>query len=225
MVEQSSPQASGSREAVSPKRQELDRGVQIAVLSALHWGVMHWLLIINSVGFVIVALPTVVAPAFLAWGWHAPAELIFMAYSSLCHQMPSRSFFPFGEPMAFCHRMLAIHAGFFIAGMVYILFRRRLKSLPTWLAVVYSLPMAVDGFTQLFGWRESTWELRLATGGFFGLAVVWYVFPHLELLMGILARQLKDQMSALIKQRCSPSRGGASLLLGVDRILEAATKP
>jgi len=27
------------------------------------------------------------------------------------------------------------------------------------------LPIALDGFTQLFGWRESTNELRVITGG------------------------------------------------------------
>src|SRR3990172_13269216 len=99
--------------------------------------------------------------------------------------------------MAFCQRQSALHAAFFLFGMVYILFRRRLKSLPTWLAVVYSIPIAVDGFTQLFGWRESTWELRLVTGGLFGLTVVWYVFPHFEILMLLLSRRLQERRQLL----------------------------
>jgi len=39
------------------------------------------------------------------------------------------------------------------------------------IVVLGLLPIAVDGFTQLFGWRESTNELRVITGapgGFVG---------------------------------------------------------
>ena len=40
-------------------------------------------------------------------------------------------------------------------------------------------PMALDGLTQLVGWRESTWELRMATGVLFGLASGWFLYPRL----------------------------------------------
>ena len=193
MTERHAERAITSWDNVSPRRRAFDAAVQKAVLVALPWGAQHWLLVVNSVSFVVLILPTVVAPAFLALGWNPPAQAIFTVYSTICHQMPSRSFFVFGEQMAFCQRQFAIHAAFFFFGVVYILFRRRLKSLPTWLAVVYSIPIAVDGFTQLFGWRESTWELRLVTGGLFGLTVVWYVFPHLEVLMLLLSRRLQQQ--------------------------------
>ena len=193
MTEQQAEGAVTPWDDISPRRRAFDLAVQKAALAALPWGAKHWLLFVNSVSFVVLILPTLVAPAFLALGWIAPAQVIFAVYSTICHQMPSRSFFVFGEQMAFCQRQFAIHAAFFLFGMVYILFRRRLKSLPTWLAVVYSIPIAVDGFTQLFGWRESTWELRLVTGGLFGLTVVWYVFPHLEVLMLLLSRRLQQQ--------------------------------
>ena len=193
MTERQAERAVTSWDHVSPRRRAFDAAVQKAVLAALPWGAQHWLLLINSISFVMVILPSAVAPAFLALGWNAPAQAIFAVYSTMCHQMPSRSFYVFGQQMAFCERMLAIHAAFFLFGMVYILSRRRLKSLPTWLAVVYSIPIAVDGFTQLFGWRESTWELRLVTGGLFGLTVVWYVFPHIEVLTLLLNRRLQGQ--------------------------------
>src|ERR1700682_2051648 len=44
--------------------------------------------------------------------------------------------------------------------------------------------MAIDGFTQLFGWRESTWELRVVTGLLFGLASGWLVLPRLDAAFG-----------------------------------------
>jgi uncharacterized membrane protein len=40
--------------------------------------------------------------------------------------------------------------------------------------------MALDGFTQLFCYRESNWELRLLTGALFGLASAWLAYPRLE---------------------------------------------
>jgi uncharacterized membrane protein len=40
--------------------------------------------------------------------------------------------------------------------------------------------MAVDGFTQLFGWRQSDWFLRTATGALFGMASVWLAYPYIE---------------------------------------------
>ena len=197
MTEQSHRPAAAYWEEISPQRRVFDLAIQRTALATLRWASDHWLLVINSVSFVLLILPTLVAPALLAVGWNQLAQLIFWAYSSICHQMPERSFFVFGQQMAFCERNTAIFGAFFLFGMVYILLRRRLKSLPEWLVVAYSLPIAVDGFTQLFGWRESTWELRLVTGAFFGLASVWYVFPHLELLMRIVSRQLQEQLRAL----------------------------
>jgi uncharacterized membrane protein len=42
------------------------------------------------------------------------------------------------------------------------------------------LPLAYDGFTQLFGLRQSTWEIRLLTGALFGLGAAWFAFPWLQ---------------------------------------------
>jgi hypothetical protein len=46
------------------------------------------------------------------------------------------------------------------------------------------LPVAVDGFTQLFGWRESTNELRVLTGVFTGWGS--------GLLLGVMFTSLKQ---------------------------------
>ncbi len=176
---------------LSPRRAAFDRGVQEAFFGPLAWGAEHWLAVINTAAFLGFFLPVVAAPAFTALGWYAAADLIFAVTAPLCHHMPSRSFYLFGEQMAYCERNTALFGFFWLFGMAYIPVRRRLKSLPDLLAVVYCLPLAVDGLTQLFGWRESTWELRMATGAFFSLPAVWYVFPHFELLMPLTRRALR----------------------------------
>jgi uncharacterized membrane protein len=86
--------------------------------------------------------------------------------------------------MAFCERDLAIYLGLLLVGLVYVR-RRGLRPMGFVAYGVVILPMAVDGFTQLFGWRESTWQLRVVTGLLFGLASAWLVLPRLDSAFGI----------------------------------------
>jgi uncharacterized membrane protein len=60
----------------------------------------------------------------------------------------------------------------FLGGFVFVLSKKRLPGIPWWVWIFIVLPMAWDGTTQLFGWRESTWELRMITGSLFGLESV-----------------------------------------------------
>lgn len=184
-------------EGVSPRRQALDRTVERTLIGAARWGADHWLFLVNTAAFVAFALPAIAAPLLQLAGYQREADAIFTVFSLMCHQMPERSWFPWGEQMAMCHRMIAIHGSFFAFGLLYTRVRRRFRPLPTVLMLAYSFPMAVDGFTQLLGWRESTWELRLLTGALFGLAVVWYTFPHFELYMRLVSHSLSRQLHAL----------------------------
>ncbi len=144
----------------------------------------HWLLIVNVGLGVYVALP-VAAPLLKAIGLGVPAQVIYFFYLNFfCHQIFSRHFYLLGNPLAFCQRDLAIYTSMFAGGLLFGLVRRRLPPLP-WVAYgILILPMAIDGFTQLFGWRESTWELRLLTGALFGLSSVWLLFPRLNQVLG-----------------------------------------
>ena len=182
---------------VSERRQALDRSVQRVVFGALRWGTDHWLALVNLAAFVAFALPTVAAPLLRLGGYDQQADAIFTLYSLNCHQMPSRSFFPFGEQMAMCARMTAIHGAFFLFGMTYVALRRRFRPLPMHLMAAYAFPMAVDGVTQLLGWRESQWELRVLTGALFSLGVVWYTFPHFDLWMRLTGHSFARQVAAL----------------------------
>ena len=65
--------------------------------------------------------------------------------------------------------------------------------MPLWLFALFVLPAAVDGFTQLFGLRESTWYLRLITGALFGTGLVWLAYPFVEEAMNDVARTSTPQ--------------------------------
>lgn len=150
------------------------------LLGVVRFTCRHWLWLGNISLVVFAALP-VLAPLFAALGADNVSLLIFQLYSITCHQMPSRSYFLFGHQMAYCERNTAIYGAMAIGGLAYTWLRRRgLVSLPVGWYVVLILPMAIDGFTQLFELRESTWLLRGLTGGLFGAATIWLTFPRLQ---------------------------------------------
>lgn len=171
----------------------------------------HWLAMANAAMAVFLILP-IVAPLLLSASQEAAASWIYEAYSAVCHQWPFRSFFMMGPQatysmqevaamagpeqvwawmgsaeagykMAFCQRDLAIVAAALAMGLFYALVRRRLAPPKLRLYLLFLLPIALDGFTQLGGWRESTWELRLGTGLLTGIATVWLIFPYLEIVV------------------------------------------
>jgi uncharacterized membrane protein len=139
----------------------------------------RWLFIFNTVAFVLASLPFVI-PFIASQGYTGLASWLYTTFGLMCHQMPERSFTLFGEQMALCHRMTAIYVATFAAGVGYAVVRNRLPKLSFRGLFWLSLPMAVDGFTQLFGLRESTWELRLLTGSLFAFGVMWFALPRLD---------------------------------------------
>jgi uncharacterized membrane protein len=96
-----------------------------------------------------------------------------------------RSFLGNGEigyKVALCERDLAIYGSVLLAGLVFAFIRDRVKlrapSLK--LYVLFLIPIAIDGLTQLVGLRESNWWLRTLTGAIFGIGSVWLAYPYVE---------------------------------------------
>jgi uncharacterized membrane protein len=167
----------------------------------------HWLLALNAALAVFLA-GAFAAPTLALLGLSQPAQSLYTLYHLACHQWAFRSFFLFGaagvyseehlaqlnlDPftfvgnadlgykMAICERDVAIYAGLLAVGLLYA--RQsgmRMRPLGLTAYSVLILPMALDGVTQLFGWRESTWELRVATGLLFGIASAWLLLPRLD---------------------------------------------
>lgn len=168
-----------SRPTLSPRQEQLvltvDRGIYHVA--------RHWVWLLNTVGFTFAALP-ILAPVLASRGFQTPANVIYSVFSLMCHQEPERSFFLFGHQLAYCQRDFAIYTGLLALGLIFPLVRSRVRPMSLWPAILLSIPMALDGFSQLLGLRESTWELRLLTGGLFALAVAGLIFPRLEIGFG-----------------------------------------
>jgi uncharacterized membrane protein len=170
----------------------------------------HWLELANTTAAIVLALPFL-APLLLRVGEAQLANLIYDAYGFTCHEWPFRAFFLFGPQatysagelqaagltsiydfrgspelgykVAFCARNVAIYAGVLLGGLLYARSGQRHPALSFGRYLLLITPMAVDGFTQLPGWRESTWELRTFTGLLFGLASTWLIYPRLSALI------------------------------------------
>jgi|DewCreStandDraft_5_1066085.scaffolds.fasta_scaffold00018_178 uncharacterized membrane protein len=173
--------------AISPRRQAFDRIVSAAVDRAVEFVLQHWLLLANTANF-LVLFGAVLVPYLRSIGWGWLATPLFASYRLICHQMPSRSYVLFGHQMAMCQRNVAIYTALLLTGLLYAYLRTRgIAPLSLRVYAVAITPMALDGFTQLFGFRESTWELRTLTGALFGVASVLLVYPYLDRAVARLA--------------------------------------
>lgn len=85
-----------------------------------------------------------------------------------------------GFKAAICQRDTAIYGAVFLSGLFYRFWNPKGRSLDWRLYILLILPMAIDGGTQLFGLRESNWWLRSLTGAIFGIASVWFAYPHIQ---------------------------------------------
>ena len=139
----------------------------------------HWANMVTIVLGLIVAVALAI-PFLSYFGLDAIAKPLFFSLHFVCAQVPSHSFYIFGHQVGLCARNLSIYASMFLGSLVFVLSKKRLPGLPWWLWILMLLPMAWDGTTQLFGWRESTWELRLLTGTLFGLGNIWFVLPMIQ---------------------------------------------
>jgi uncharacterized membrane protein len=114
-----------------------------------------------------------------------------------------------GYKMALCERDIGIWGFFLIGGIIYAFVRRfgRVRPMPFLLFILVGLlPIALDGFSQLFSQvavatsglafldtlfplRESTPLLRVLTGALFGFSLVWLTYPRMEPQMQAIAAE------------------------------------
>jgi uncharacterized membrane protein len=88
-----------------------------------------------------------------------------------------------GYKVAICQRDIAIYGSILLAGLLYGLVRNCLQPPSFKFYLLLLVPLALDGLTQLAGWRESNWQLRTLTGALFGMASVWLAYPFLHSAM------------------------------------------
>lgn len=128
----------------------------------------------------IIVLAALSVPFLSYFGMDGIAKPIFYLIHSICAQIPSHSFYILGHQLGMCERNFSIYASMFVGSIIFVLSKKRLPGIPWWIWVLMILPIAIDGTTQMFGLRESTWELRVLTGTLFGLGNMWFVLPFIQ---------------------------------------------
>lgn len=108
-----------------------------------------------------------------------PFSFIFALFHLFCHQIPSRSFFVFGQQMPVCQRCFGIYSGLLIGALLIpIIADKKTERFPKkrWMLIA-AAPLILDGVTQLLGLQESTPLLRVASGLIAGFAGTFYLLP------------------------------------------------
>lgn len=171
------------------------------------WLLRYWAAMVTALLGSIVLLALSV-PFLFYFGLDTLARPIYFALHLICAQIPSHSFYIFDHPLGMCERNFSIYASMFVGSLLFVLSKRRLPGIPWWLWALTLVPIALDGFTQMFGWRESTPLLRVLTGTIFGLGNVLFVLPLIERNLVV-----TPEMSAALQLRRSlASQSFASLV-------------
>ncbi len=119
----------------------------------------------------------VAAPWLRAHGHDLAAWVTYDAFHQICHQIPARSFFLWGQPLAVCSRCSAIVSGG-LAGLLLVPILRSLRApLPKrrWLAISV-LACAVDVVRDWAGLPNS-FVSRTITGSVVGALMAFYLVP------------------------------------------------
>jgi uncharacterized membrane protein len=172
------------------------RGAVIFLDRMIYQLALHWLALVNFAVGLYVGLP-ILAPVLLAEGYETPANIIYAMYKLVCHQLPSRSEFINGQQVAMCERDIAIYGGLLVTGLAFATFRKRLKPLSLWAYLLFVVPIALDGGTQLIGLRQSNLVWRSITGFLFGFGSVWLAYPYAEEAFNDVRRELQDKLNRL----------------------------
>lgn len=96
-----------------------------------------------------------------------------------CHQLMQRSFHVRGRQVPLCARCLGIFFGPF-------LFPLYLPHSHWWVSTLLIALCAIDGFTQIVGFRSSTNFLRFSTGAGFSLGACHFTIGLLSWLLNII---------------------------------------
>jgi uncharacterized membrane protein len=121
----------------------------------------------------------VLAPVLRDAGWAAAAQVVYLGFHAVCHQMPERSFYVGEFPLAVCARCTGVYAGAAAGLLLYPLARPLTRTdAPArgWLLAA-ALPTTIDLLLGVTGVWENTHLSRFLTALLAGAAAAFYVVP------------------------------------------------
>jgi uncharacterized membrane protein len=132
---------------------------------------------------VFAAIPVVILSAAILCTWavaHGASPAWRLPFRLLCHGIPHRCLLMWGIPMPICARCTALYIGLFTGLVTFFVVPWVHEKVVRILMFVAAGAMALDGLTQLARLRESTNDLRLATGLALGFTFGMWVLSAIE---------------------------------------------
>jgi uncharacterized membrane protein len=132
---------------------------------------------------VVAAIPTLILGFATLCSWaiaNGASPKWRMLFRTLCHGIERRCLELFDVAMPICARCTGIYAGLLLGLTLFWLIPMLREKVMRPIAFIAVTPLAIDGLTQLTGMRESTNELRIATGVIAGLAFGLWVLSAVE---------------------------------------------
>jgi len=132
---------------------------------------------------VIAAIPAAILGAATLCTWaiaHGASMQWRMLFRLMCHGKVERCLELFGAPMPICARCVGIYGGMLLGILAFWAVPLLREKVMRGVAIAAAVPLALDGLTQLTGLRESTNELRIATGVIAGLAFGLWILSAVE---------------------------------------------
>jgi len=126
----------------------------LRLLAALFWSILF--------------LPILGAPILASRAHFGPASWIYLVFSNVCHQMPDRSFFIAGFPLAICQRCTGIYLGFILGSLFRNPFLYRSTGIRRLWILASTLPLIIDALLPFAGIGTESAESRFLTGLLFG---------------------------------------------------------
>ncbi|MDL1891403.1 DUF2085 domain-containing protein [Sphingobacteriales bacterium CHB3] len=125
----------------------------------------------------------IVAVPYLAAVASPLSASVYQIFRPICHQLPERSFFLFGEKLGVCSRCASIYFTFLAGTLVFPFLHRRITPLfrnsthTRSILFAVLLPMLLDVVAEFAGIHDSTFLTRTITGALLGLVLPLVILP------------------------------------------------
>ena len=128
--------------------------------------------------FVFIIFLSLITPVFKYYNLLNFYEIFNFLNSKICHQHSPRSLFFFESNIGLCARCFAFYVTVLLYILVLFFIDIKIQNLlKIYIFFLFVSPLVIDGITQLFQFRESTFLLRTITGAMAGIGVSVILFP------------------------------------------------